>query len=322
MSGLTGPQDAWEGAVEGIPMGDTAPPTPDFVPAEGTVPDAQGGGVPVDGAGSPLALPPPSGDADYKPGDQTPPTPQAVDTDQARLGQLRQDDYTRKTQELADERRQIAAEREQLLDLMKRQQAPPDQKPGTVYDLLPPSTRESLPVEAKQTLEALDTVVSARIEQALSQSRPGPDPGPELEQRLAQLEQVSRQARDQQLNQRLGVEATAARGRYGAKLFDQYAPQVAQVLDQDIRMCEQAGSIPAMTVEQALMRVAPQAVQLHWMTMGKERALGQNQQRNANAVHGGGPPGPTAPSTPEYKGDESMAKSMAAVLGGLPMPSE
>ena len=233
------------------------------------------------------------------------PSPLETPTDNPDLEQMRksmQADYTRKTQELAEQRRenerQMAQMMQQMQMMQQGQQPTQAQKQEIkgILDRIPQSVRANMEPEAQQVLETLETVVRDEVDSRLKSALQSDEIGG-LRRSIEELRQQQWLAQKQQ-------ESNVVTQRYGQDRIQPYMTQIATTLQQN----------PGLTVEQALMHVAPQVVQQHWMEQGLRRAQQQKKQQDQAALEAMRA-GPSADPTVGFRDGESMIDSARAVLG-------
>ncbi len=213
-----------------------------------------------------------------------------------------QADYTRKTQELAEQRRELERQMAYMAQMQQMQQQgqQPTQAQAReirgILDRIPPTVRANMEPEAQQVLETLETVVRDEVDsrvKSLMNSEEITGIRREIEQLRAQQWLSAKQA-----------ESSAVLQRYGQDRVQPYSNHIANTLRYN----------PNMSVEQALMQVAPHVVQQYWMEQGVRHAQTQKQrqqQAQLEALRSG----PSADPTMGYREGESMMDSARAVLG-------
>ena len=258
-------------------------------------PDAQGEGVGISDGEVTRPLNAPKQDQ--------PPRESRPTEDEA--GRLRQADYTRKTQELADERRALA-QREQALNAMQQQllqvqqtlhSGTPAQKAEAQRFLdTVPGLREKLDPMAASTFDALDSYYQQR-EMALAE-RIRAEVGQSLQ---AQVAPVQQQARAVALQAELGQ----LRTQYGEDIMPYLnTPQVVDAVQKGANLLQAV----AFTNPAALIELGQKQAQ---------RATQAMNQRKLQAGLEGGIPSASATPIPQYTSGESMEESLAAVMQEL-----
>lgn len=212
-----------------------------------------------------------------------------------------QRDYTRKTQELAEQRRQVEEQR-RMLDYMLAQQqqmqglqtqpVAQQQSSGVIKDLLA-NQWETMAPEAKAVWGTLDKgfeVFAQRMRQEMQSLQPQVDP--------RALQQLHGEIIDVKAGQ--GVNALAA----------QYGDGVLAYGDSIRQLCKQ---YPGLSAEQALDHLNPSIKQNYLIEQGKRLAIEEMNQRQAAAASNGRQ-FPSANISSTYVQGESM-RDTAARLG-------
>lgn len=186
-----------------------------------------------------------------------------------------QRDYTRKTQELAEQRRQVE-ERQRMLEAMLAQQqqmqslqtqpVAQQQSSGVIKDLLA-NQWETMAPEAKAVWGTLDKgfeVFKQQMRQEMQQSQPYVDP--------RALQQLQAEIIDVKAGQ--GMNALAA----------QYGDGVMAYQDGIRNLCKQ---YPGLSAEQALDHLNPGIKHQYLIEQGKRLAIEEMNQRQAAAASNG-----------------------------------
>ena len=213
-----------------------------------------------------------------------------------------QADYTRKTQELADQRRELERQMAYVSQLQYMQQM--GQQPTNaqvqemkgILDRLPPTTRASMEPEAQQVLEIMETVIRDEVESRMKSALNGDE--------IGTLKRSIEELKNQQWLNAKQTEANAITAKYGNDKIQPYLTQIAGVLQQNRNL----------TVEQALMHVAPHVIQQYWMEQGVRHAHTQKQRQQQAALEAMRS-GPSANPLTGFREGESMWDSAQAVMG-------
>lgn len=219
-----------------------------------------------------------------------------------------QADYTRKTQELAEQRRQIEAERAQWQAIIQQQQqlaslqtpatAQQQSRQGVIRDLLGPQW-ETMDAQARQVWGTIDKATEV-IEQR-------------LDAKLAQLQQaqINPQVLGQIASEVIDVKTdqgiAGLRSLYGAETVNAYADQIKMA-------CKQ---YPGLTADQALNSIAPHVQQNYAFEQGKKVAMEELKRQQQTSVSDGRS-FMNAPVNAQYRIGESMresARRQGAVFG-------
>lgn len=213
-----------------------------------------------------------------------------------------QADYTRKTQSLAEERRQLQAERQQMTELLRTvaqsqsiQQQPMTPQQRSLLDRLPASVRENLDAQSAGVFETLGALIHETVQEQMTVMNN--QLTQTLQQTLTPLQQQVRHDRLDREWQQLGAQ-------YGANNLVPHSERVAQML----------ASNPNLTASQALNMVAPEVVQQHYITLGRQQALREAQQQHSAAdLYDGG--SPSARPVQEFRPGESMQDTVRRLYG-------
>jgi len=213
-----------------------------------------------------------------------------------------QADYTRKTQEVAEQRREIERQMAYLAQMQAMQnmgqqptQAQANEIKG-ILDRIPPTVRANMEPEAQQVLETLETVVRDEVDNRLKSALQSDE--------IVGLKRSIEELRNQQWIGAKQAEANAVTAKYGQDKVQPYLTQVAGILQQNRNL----------TVEQALMHVAPHVIQQYWMEQGIRQAQTQKQRQQQAALEAMRS-GPSADPTAGYREGESIWDSVRAVMG-------
>lgn len=212
-----------------------------------------------------------------------------------------QRDYTRKTQEIAEQRRQLETERQMMQAIIAQQQqmqslqtqpVAQQQPRGVIRELLE-SQWDTMQPEAKAVWGTLDKgfeVFAQRMEQRLQQSQPQVDP--------RTLQHLQSEIIDVKAGQ--GVNALAA----------QFGDGVLAYADSIRNLCKQ---YPGLSAEQALDHLNPGIKQQYLIEQGRRLERDELTQRQAAAASNGRQ-FPSANISSTYTHGESM-RDTAARLG-------
>ena len=210
-----------------------------------------------------------------------------------------QRDYTRKTQEIAEQRRQLDTERQMMQAIIAQQQQmqslqtqPVAQQPnprGVIRELLE-SQWDTMQPEAKAVWGTLDKgfeVFAQRMEQRLQQLQPQVDP--------RTLQYLQAEIIDVKAGQ--GINALAA----------QYGEQVLAYADSVRQLCKQ---YPGLTAEKALDHLNPSIRENYLVEIGKQRGIEEMRQQQSAAASNGRQ-FPSANISNTYTHGESMRDTAA-----------
>lgn len=251
----------------------------------------------------------PDGPADKPLGDSKPlaaPKDNAPDPEEQQRGYLRQQDYTRKTMELAEQRR--ALEHQQLaLQQMQNQlltaqsgSAQPPANNSVLRQVIPEANWEAMDPEAKAVWSTLDQGLKVAMDQMRSEFQQNNQPAVDPNFIGTLFNEVTTMKADQQLTQ-LG-------SKYGQEVVGQYADQIKTTMR----------NYPGVSAEQILDSLNPEIRAQYYMQQGAKRAEAsfaeRQQQAQAGLLGQGGGPQISA----EYREGESVAETAMRVMGQNP----
>lgn len=267
--------------------------------SQNPVPYGGGTTVKMDGQGNPV-----------KPADQkTQPSqpgidrPENLDQKGEEAYKRMQADYTRKTQQLAELRRE-SEEKIQMLNAMLAQQQNSAQSTQGASPATSAEERmaqkvlghqwEALDSEQRAAWGNVENMINAMKDQVVSDLR---------------KETQSYMNNGQQLIEQLQTEIAGMRTQQGmASLKSQYGEDIIAPLEQHIHKICCHPQYRGITPEQALDAIAPHVRQEYWVRVGEQRAAEQLKQQQVSSSSSGHA-FPSAPISEDFKLGESMEQT-------------